>query len=436
MGARGLILIVLVGVAVGLPVWLLARGSPSPPAQDSIATAALVTLLAERLGTAPAETLTEDWLSPVLAQADTLRWAAVLGPDGQGYEFRRRLAVPTAVLHGQIDRTATVPTRRALRLDGMASQRFELCTWPQPAGTVLALVVDHGQAAGASRASGSDPRRLLQAVAAGIGVLGLVLAFAWLRWAIERPLQVLSRQAGGLTADLRALGASTPEELTGVVQTVSQLQREVRQFRREADELRETVDGQVAARTRAAQRAQQKAERDAGTDVLTGVESRAAFEREVPPLFEQARIADRRLALILIDVDHFKQHNDALGHVAGDRLLTFLGNLIRATLHTVPCRTFRYGGDEFVALLPDTAAPVAADLARRLAALFAQHVRALRGPQPAAALSLGVAERQQDKAAEWSDLLKLADVAMYFAKKHGTAVATASEVRAAQVQRT
>ena len=89
----------------------------------------------------------------------------------------------------------------------------------------------------------------------------------------------------------------------------------------------------------------------------------------------------------------------------------------------------RTGGDEFVLLLPDTNTQQAIAVARRLEALFAQKARMLEKADPPPGLSAGIASLREHGADDWSQLLRMADQAMYYAKRTRTGVAAVSDVR-------
>ena len=103
----------------------------------------------------------------------------------------------------------------------------------------------------------------------------------------------------------------------------------------------------------------------ASTDELTGVKNRRRFREDLALLFAQADRQRWPLSLIMLDIDHFKQYNDAFGHPAGDRVLQRVGETLRSTVrgHDVVAR---YGGEEFVVLLPATDADEAQNIAERL----------------------------------------------------------------------
>ena len=93
--------------------------------------------------------------------------------------------------------------------------------------------------------------------------------------------------------------------------------------------------------------------RQSTVDVLTGVYTRSFFLQRVEAEVERAVRYDRALSLVFIDVDNFKEVNDEHGHLAGDRVLRELGSLFRRNIRNADVLG-RYGGDEFVWLLPET----------------------------------------------------------------------------------
>ncbi len=94
--------------------------------------------------------------------------------------------------------------------------------------------------------------------------------------------------------------------------------------------------------------------RQANRDALTGLGNRLRFEQSLQQECDAARRSGRSLSLALIDVDHFKRHNDRHGHQVGDRVLRDVARLIGAHARRPRDMAARYGGDEFALVLPDT----------------------------------------------------------------------------------
>jgi len=123
------------------------------------------------------------------------------------------------------------------------------------------------------------------------------------------------------------------------------------------------------------------------TDELTGIANRRALYREA----EQILATNRMLSVVLFDLDHFKEINDTHGHVAGDRILADVAASLRANTR-VGDIIGRYGGDEFVLLLPDTAVAEAHNIAERVAASLAELKLSANGTPFIVTASYGVSE--------------------------------------------
>lgn len=149
-----------------------------------------------------------------------------------------------------------------------------------------------------------------------------------------------------------------------------------------------------------------------GTDALTGVLNRRGLFRAFDVEVERARRYSHPLALVLFDLDHFKQVNDRLGHASGDRLLRAVAEEVRRALRPTDLLG-RWGGEEFVVLLPETPLSRAADVAERLRYLISG-LPAEGGPVTA---SFGVAALSPTD--NLGALVKRADAALYEAKRLG-----------------
>jgi diguanylate cyclase (GGDEF)-like protein len=104
--------------------------------------------------------------------------------------------------------------------------------------------------------------------------------------------------------------------------------------------------------------------RQANRDALTGLGNRLRFEQSLQQECDAARRNGKPLSLALIDVDHFKRHNDRHGHQVGDRVLRDVARLIGAHARRPRDMAARYGGDEFALVLPDTPAEARARSSR------------------------------------------------------------------------
>ena len=160
--------------------------------------------------------------------------------------------------------------------------------------------------------------------------------------------------------------------------------------------------------------AKEDAERMASTDSLTGLTNRRAFlELAVAPVHYCQRNA-LAVSAIVMDLDHFKQINDTRGHAAGDEAIAHAGRLIQSSLRRSDL-CCRWGGEEFVVLLPDTPLAEAALVAEKLREAIAASPVAVPDGDLALTASLGVAEGNDSLEA----LIHRADLALYRAKREG-----------------
>ena len=157
------------------------------------------------------------------------------------------------------------------------------------------------------------------------------------------------------------------------------------------------------------------AEIRAATDGLTGLPNKRAVTDALKRTFAQATMTKSPLALLLLDLDHFKQVNDQHGHAAGDQVLAGVGAALRGVLRV---RDFagRNGGEEFAVLLPDTDIAAALEIAERVRAAIAEIT--LPGTDVPVTVSVGVAGFP-DHASTLERLERLADAALYVAKRQG-----------------
>jgi diguanylate cyclase (GGDEF)-like protein len=153
------------------------------------------------------------------------------------------------------------------------------------------------------------------------------------------------------------------------------------------------------------------------TDELTGMYNRRGFAIVVDRLFAQAVRYNRPASLLMIDVDRFKSINDGYGHEAGDAMLRLVAKCVDTELRHTDVLA-RYGGDEFVALLPETPVENAVEVAERIRAAIAGSPLHRDGAAVVTSVSIGIAA-YPDHARSMDSLLARADRAMYLAKQRG-----------------
>ncbi len=170
--------------------------------------------------------------------------------------------------------------------------------------------------------------------------------------------------------------------------------------------------------TRALEDKSRALSRLAHVDALTGLGNRRSFEAELAREVERARRFEHDLSIVMIDLDHFKLINDRHGHAVGDQVLASFGEMVRDLLRTSDC-AFRYGGEEFVIIAPETSATKAVTLAERIRLTFTERTRTASVCGPCT-LSAGIGSLHPIEDSEPATTLLLrADQAVYRAKRDG-----------------
>ncbi|MBI5526806.1 MAG: diguanylate cyclase [Deltaproteobacteria bacterium] len=163
--------------------------------------------------------------------------------------------------------------------------------------------------------------------------------------------------------------------------------------------------------------AKQELEKIAITDPLTGVYNRRFLSLRLKEEFLRGLRYGAPFSVVAVDLDRFKEINDNLGHSVGDKLLKDVGTVFRETLRSSDVVT-RYGGDEFVLILPETSGPTAVDVSTRLR----ERIEALRvdGSQYTISASFGVSTFNPARSPDSEEmLLRWADNALYESKRLG-----------------
>jgi diguanylate cyclase (GGDEF)-like protein len=161
-----------------------------------------------------------------------------------------------------------------------------------------------------------------------------------------------------------------------------------------------------------------KFEKHATTDALTGLGNRHAMEETFPREVRRCTKSESPVSLIMIDVDYFKSFNDKFGHVAGDRALSAVADVLRKQFRPRD-QLVRYGGDEFAVLLPGMSKAEAITVAERVRTAVSGSTESSNDSliKIPVRISMGVAELEPDRSFE--SLLKDADAALYRAKNAG-----------------
>lgn len=257
--------------------------------------------------------------------------------------------------------------------------------------------------------------------------LGAYSLRRWFDRRVAHPLRKLveatdrHHRPGAPLLDAAAAGFS---ELGGLAQHLREIAHELAAAKAKATRVERTAQWQFRAREGGLNRQLRRAKDQATIDPLTKLHNRAGLDRELERVFAAQRTRDEDLAVVMIDVDQFKHLNDTQGHKAGDEVLAFLGELLRGTLRPGD-QAIRYGGDEFLLLLPDVSGSQAISIVERVIKQFGQYTSSISSTDPPT-LSAGIASLKADQPATGHELVTKADEALYRAKRTGrNAVAAA-----------
>lgn len=154
------------------------------------------------------------------------------------------------------------------------------------------------------------------------------------------------------------------------------------------------------------------------TDGLTGLFNHRHVHELLHEEFERSKRSGEPIAVAMLDLDHFKRINDTYGHPTGDVILFETAHLLRETAREIDMPG-RYGGEEFIAILPNTAEEAAAHFAERVRERVEQHTYRDDATEVRMTVSCGVAASPGDGIDSPASLLKRADEALYAAKESG-----------------
>jgi diguanylate cyclase (GGDEF)-like protein len=144
-------------------------------------------------------------------------------------------------------------------------------------------------------------------------------------------------------------------------------------------------------------------------DHLTGLPNRRFMQIQMEKIVDASKRYGEYLSVIMLDIDHFKRYNDTLGHVQGDRLLIDLAGILSKEIRSSDF-VFRYGGEEFLIILPRTDSKLASEVAERL--------RKVVETETEVTVSLGVSTYQKGSS-DSEKVIHNADTALYRAKREG-----------------
>ncbi len=282
--------------------------------------------------------------------------------------------------------------RHAERIKGYLGAKYKVDILTQPADAVFQVTGVHYELALVSMALADfDPLRVCSQIRT-------------LEHTRTLPIILMADDADRPRV-VRALDLGVNDFISRPVERNELAARVKTQIRRQryAAELRESVNNTMAL---------------AVTDDLTGLYNRRYFDRHLTMMLGKAQSQDRDMAVMMLDIDHFKSVNDAHGHDVGDTVLREFALRVKRNVRGVDLAC-RFGGEEFVVLMPDTDYRQAESVAERVRAAVAERNFDIGGGKDiSVTVSLGVTlnERLTDTP---ESVLKRADVALYRAKREG-----------------
>jgi len=252
-------------------------------------------------------------------------------------------------------------------------------------------------------------------------IVAIVLGFVAMR-RIVGPINRLARAAITLANkhEFHRIPVDRNDEIGSLTRAFNHMADRLLRTQRQLLRLNAELERRVAERTLELQARNEQLRRMAARDPLTGLYNRRHFNELLEKMFAEATRYGHELTCMMIDLDHFKQINDTFGHQAGDALLQQAADVIRTQLRRADVAA-RYGGDEFIVLLPHSNATEAFHSAKRIREAFKAMLERNWPSEnmPAVSMSVGIADLHLSGATSASQLLRAADKALYKAKNMG-----------------
>lgn len=238
-----------------------------------------------------------------------------------------------------------------------------------------------------------------------IALLYNIFCLALTGWGVHAA--PISLSAGGLI--MTAIGSSSFFSLLGNYWSNAEARRNYLYWLREETRALSLTD------------ANSDLQRLSETDALTGLANRRQIQPQLDELTAKHLNEESEGAVLLIDIDHFKRYNDHYGHLVGDECLKTVSAALSGCL-TAPCSIARFGGEEFIAVLPETSHDEARKIAHRILQTIREQEIAHLGRTDGLSIitvSIGLAHSASSELTDATSLLDQADKALYRAKRAG-----------------
>lgn len=183
-------------------------------------------------------------------------------------------------------------------------------------------------------------------------------------------------------------------------------------------ELNENLERKIKERTEKIEHSRKLLQSVAYQDNLTGIFNRHYLYEQSPVLFKRVNELNQPLSILIIDIDHFKNVNDVYGHIVGDNILKYFVKNIQKTLRANDIFS-RYGGEEFIIILPDTELDQSLVVAEKLRFYIEHHPYKLDNEKALITITISIGVCQYQKEDTLEKLIDRADAALYQAKEKG-----------------
>jgi diguanylate cyclase (GGDEF)-like protein len=300
---------------------------------------------------------------------------------------------------------------------------------------LVAVLITHGVLTGEMIQSPYLMLLIFTVLIIGVGVIIYILVFI----SLLNSLKEIEQTAALLSEEQHAelVSSSQDREFVAISESLYSTAKKIAAYHEELTALNRSLENKVEERTAELIRVNQDLQREIGVrkqietalmeserryrelsikDSLTGLYNMRHFYTQIENEVARAKRYGEPFSLLLLDIDDFKQYNDAWGHVEGDKVLVRLADIIRECMRRTDS-AYRYGGEEFTVALPSTSGTEAEKVAERIRAGFAAQPFMVGDQSVALTLSVGVAQYRAPE--NLTRLLDRADKNMYAAKAQG-----------------
>lgn len=252
-----------------------------------------------------------------------------------------------------------------------------------------------------------------------LAVAVITLAASRLAYRISRPIERLAAAARDIetTRSVPAFSAGAGlREVAQLGRAMQSMTQALLTREEQLEDMNRTLEQQVLERTEALAESNHQLAQLASQDGLTGLQNRRSFDERLTQCVQVAARTGRGFSLLLVDADHFKRINDGFGHPAGDTVLRQLAGILRENTRVTDF-VARFGGEEFVVLLPETPAPADAHAVAEKIRVAVAHAIFPEVGQVTVSIGCHSWDAPRDRVA--SDAIRQADAALYRAKSDG-----------------